>query len=106
MRVALASSDGKVVNQHFGRAEVFYILDIGEQITFVEARKTQPLCNDFGHDANALAASVALLGDCQAVFAAKVGVGAAQALFAAGLRVFEAPGAVLADIKEHLHEAV
>jgi predicted Fe-Mo cluster-binding NifX family protein len=94
-RIALASTDGKVIHQHFGRATQFVIVDIHAQsYAVVERRDTEPICNDYAHDDNALAETVALLGDCAAVFAAKIGQGAVNALQRAGIRAFEAPGAV------------
>lgn len=33
-KIAVASTDGKVVNQHFGRADTFYILETDENNNF------------------------------------------------------------------------
>lgn len=45
-RVAAASTDGKVVNQHFGRAELFHIFEISEDegYRFLESRKVDACC--------------------------------------------------------------
>ncbi|MDR1408703.1 MAG: dinitrogenase iron-molybdenum cofactor biosynthesis protein [Oscillospiraceae bacterium] len=94
-RIALVSTDGKVINQHFGRAVHFNIVDICDQsYEVIEQRDTAPVCSGYAHDDDALAHTVQKLSDCSAVFAAKIGQGAVNALQAAGIRAFEAPGAV------------
>ncbi|MDD3248411.1 MAG: NifB/NifX family molybdenum-iron cluster-binding protein [Methanosarcina sp.] len=46
MKVAVVSSDGKVINQHFGKAPLFYIFDVGGgKIQFLEVRECTPLCD-------------------------------------------------------------
>ncbi|WP_272942742.1 NifB/NifX family molybdenum-iron cluster-binding protein [Methanobacterium formicicum] len=44
IRVAAASSDGKYVNQHFGKADKFLIFDIKDngEHEFIELRETAP----------------------------------------------------------------
>ncbi len=47
MRMAIASSDGKVVNQHFGRANKFFIIDVNKEdmtFKFIETRTAFPVC--------------------------------------------------------------
>ena len=56
-QIAVASTDGKVVNQHFGKAERFYIArgDPDEHTYhWVEERKVQRICHAFrtGHRAS------------------------------------------------------
>ena len=44
-KIAVATSDGIVVNQHFGHADKFYIYEIQDDIfTKVEVRQTAPAC--------------------------------------------------------------
>lgn len=40
-RIAVVSTDGKTVNDHFGRAERFLIYDIDDKLTFVEERPAE-----------------------------------------------------------------
>ncbi len=51
-RIGIASSDGIVVNQHFGRARQFQIVDVEDNgnIHFVEIRKVCPVCDGGTHD--------------------------------------------------------
>ncbi|MDR1643134.1 MAG: radical SAM protein, partial [Clostridiales bacterium] len=74
MLAALASSDGKVVSQHFGHASSFLIVEVDENgWRFVERRSNKTPCLLGEHDESALNASIDLLSDCGAVFAAKIG---------------------------------
>jgi len=86
-RVAIASSDGKFINQHFGRAQQFLIVDIKEDgsYEFVELRKNKPACHVEGHDST-LEDSINLISDCEGVLVSQVGPGAAEALVSHGIQ--------------------
>lgn len=95
-RIALASTNGRDVDAHFGSATRFeiYVLSGGEA-SFEESRPGLP------YSASGHGGVPKPLQDCAAVIAARVGRGAAAALIAGGLRVFEAAGpidAVLASL--------
>jgi predicted Fe-Mo cluster-binding NifX family protein len=88
-RIAIASSDGESVNQHFGRAGNFLIYEISEgHVEFIEDRevtidpeeKTQP-------DANFERVTI-LLKDCKAVFVLKIGERAVRYLYINGIKSF------------------
>ena len=53
IRVAVASSDGIVVNSHFGRARDFYIYEVSENedTVLLEKRELVPICEAGHHDA-------------------------------------------------------
>lgn len=98
-KVAVASSDGKVINEHFGRATQFLIFNVeGNKTEFVELRKTVPFCNSGEHDDNKLLSSAELLTDCRAVLVAQIGNGAVQALRSKGVEAF--------DIKDFIDDAL
>jgi nitrogen fixation protein NifX len=89
LRIAVASSDGKVVNQHFGHAGKFLIFEFdGEKFHFMELRESVPVCNLGTHDEEALSRAADALSDCSYVVASKVGEGAAGALLAKRIRAF------------------
>ena len=92
-RVGVASSDGKFINQHFGRARQFLIFDVtaGDTPTaeFVALRENAPPCGYGQHDKNMLDKTVELLADCQIVLVTKVGPGAQAALSAKGITALE-----------------
>lgn len=90
-RVAVATTDGKVINEHFGRARAFYIFDIKLDGTheFLEKRTVTPLCRDWNHDDNALLDITERLKDCSAVLVSKIGPSAMRILEINGIAVFE-----------------
>jgi len=91
-KIAFASSDGKVVNQHFGRAKQFHIVEIGEnEYKFIESRENIPPCDEFGHSDDALANAIQVISDCKAVFVSQIGPGAAELLEQNGIQPVEAP---------------
>ncbi|MDR3238955.1 MAG: dinitrogenase iron-molybdenum cofactor biosynthesis protein [Clostridiales bacterium] len=90
IRTAIATTDGKVINEHFGRAEAFYIVDIDEtEAPVVEKRAVTHLCGGGDHDEDVLQKTIERLLDCRVILVAKIGPGARRALEAAGLSVFE-----------------
>ena len=100
-RVAFASTDGKVVNQHFGRASAFHIVDIDEEAAgykYVETRENTPVCVDFDH-------SEARLVE-RAVFVARIGSGAQQVLKSHGIQGLEMPYYIEDIIDALLHSKV
>ena len=91
-KVAFASNDGKVVNQHFGRSEKFLIVEIEDgKSKYIETRENVPPCNNFEHSEDAMGRSVSLLQDCKAVFVAKIGQGAYNRLKENGTKAIEMP---------------
>jgi nitrogen fixation protein NifX len=92
-RVAIASLDGKVVNEHCGRAKEFLIVEIKPDGTgeFLERRAVMPLCNSGDHSQEALSSCVGALGDCAAVLVARIGPTAKRSLELNGISVFEQP---------------
>ena len=92
-RVAVASSDGKVINEHFGRAKEFFIVDIAPDgtYTFIEKRAVVPVCVGGGHTGEAIEAVVSELRDCVAVLVSRIGTAAKRALEQNSISVFEQP---------------
>ena len=88
-KIALASSTGIVVDEHFAQATTFYIYQkVEDKFIFEEKRICR--CPD-GHDTKAFDAIIELLSDCEAIFVNKIGAGAAHYLIEKGKRVFDAP---------------
>jgi predicted Fe-Mo cluster-binding NifX family protein len=106
-RVAVTTRDGKVVQEHFGHARHFHIVEIEDGgYRYVETREIEPRCkgafpDETPHDSTRFDPVIELLGDCDAVVTAQIGPGAAQHVIASGLRVFEGRGLV-ADILEEI----
>ncbi len=95
-RVAVASSDGSIVNRHYGRAEKFFIyfVDDDEGYDLCEEREVTPVCMDGSHLKDAMEQSVKRFSDCRYLVASRIGAGAAQALTAAGIVGMELPGSI------------
>ncbi len=90
-RCAAATSDGFLVDQHFGRAKSFDVYDIDErgQCRFVETRKVQRACKgELGHSEEALLATARRLSDCAFIVVAKIGAGALAALHEQGTEAY------------------
>ncbi len=85
VKIAFASNDRRVVNQHFGAAEAFAIYELGEHdARLVEVAEFIETAMD-GHEGK-LAAKVDLLLDCAAVYCNAVGASAIQQLLAKGIQ--------------------
>lgn len=86
-RVAIASSDGKFVNQHFGRAQQFLIVDIKEDgsYEFVELRKNKPACHAEDCE-DPISRTIDMISDAEGVLVSQIGPGAADKLIAHGIQ--------------------
>lgn len=99
LRVAVASSDGKFINQHFGKATRFYIYDVEpESAKFVEVRDNPvPVCDSNCQDVHrdeAINDAVAVIADCSLVLVSQIGFGAREQLKVRGLIPFEVPDSI------------
>ena len=93
-RAAFASSDGKVINQHFGRARQFVILDIDDENKtweYVETRENVPSCDGGTHSDESLEQAARIILDCRAVFVARIGGGAQRLLAQKNIQAVEIP---------------
>lgn len=92
-KVALASTDGKVVNQHFGQARTFHLFSIHDSggYQFIGTRDVEPCCNEQHHELDAFEAVADALDDVQAILVSRIGEGARAFLESRGFVVYEAP---------------
>ncbi len=94
MKAAVASTDGKIINQHFGHAEQFLIFDLSQpDPRFIELRRCLPICGTSGrpgHSEDAMEERVRLIGDCRAVICSRIGYGMQRKLADRGIRPVEA----------------
>ncbi|MDR1185647.1 MAG: hypothetical protein LBK67_12760 [Coriobacteriales bacterium] len=106
-RVAITTRDGTVVQEHFGHARHFHVVEIdGDGYRYVETREIEPRCEGGGpgetpHDASRFDPIIELLSDCEAVVTAQIGPGAAQYVVTRGIRIFEGRGLV-SDILDEI----
>jgi len=77
MKIAICSSDGRNVNEHFGRTETFYIYKFEDnKAVFLEKRKTSkysPGEPDHKFDKENFETVVDLIKDCKIVYSSKIG---------------------------------
>ncbi|MBR1739786.1 MAG: dinitrogenase iron-molybdenum cofactor biosynthesis protein [Ruminococcus sp.] len=107
-RIAIATSDGFTVNEHFGHAEFFRIYDINESgYEYKELRDRVAATQQvFRHDANIFDKIIELLSDCDALLVQKIGEGAAQYLIERGVRVFEVSGPIDGVLKKLIEDKI
>jgi len=91
LRVAVCSSDGRMVDEHFGTTTQFLILDIQEGRTqYVDTRTNEPSCHPSdGHSADSLARSLELISDCQILLTVRAGPPVLARLAAQGIKVVQ-----------------
>ena len=97
MRIAVASGDGMLVDQHFGHATQFLICETSEAgVRLVEVRRNRPACGASwspGED-DPMERSARLVADCQAVLVARIGECGVDRLAERGIEAFELPGPI------------
>ena len=101
-KIAVASSDGIVVNNHFGMAKDFYIyqIDDKEQIHFLEKRSVTPVCEGGNHDHEKLKTNLEELEDCKYLLISRIGSGAADMAAEFGIESYEIPGIIEESIEQ------
>ena len=95
-KVAAASSDGIVINQHFGRADTFYIYEVAGagNYRFLETRIVTPVCNGGNHNEEKLCSNISEFKDCKYILVSRIGMGAANRMEQFGIIPMELPGMI------------
>ena len=107
-KVAVATSDGFTVNEHFGHAKFFRVYDINQSgYDFIEVRDAVAACQHrLGHDTTRFDKIIELLSDCDALLVQKIGEGAAAYLIARNVRVFEVSGSIDAVLEKFIADKI
>lgn len=107
-KIAVATSDGFEVNEHFGHAKFFRVYDLGESdYTFLQVRDAVAACqHQLGHDTTRFDKIIELLSDCDALLVQKIGPGAAEYLIKKNVRVFEVSGSIDAVLKKFIADKI
>lgn len=107
-RLAVATSDGFTVNEHFGHAKFFRVYDINQSgYDFIEVRDAVAACQHrLGHDTTRFDKIIELLSDCDALLVQKIGEGAAAYLIAKNVRVFEVSGNIDAVLEKFIADKI
>ncbi len=103
-KIAIATSDGVTVNEHFGHAKFFRVFELTDTgYTFLEVRDAVAACqHQLGHDTTRFDKIIELLSDCDALLVQKIGEGAAAYLISKNVRVFEVSGMIDAVLKKFI----
>ena len=85
-KVAVASTDGISINEHFGRAKEFLIYEVEEsgEYTFLERRESNPHCVHEGND-HTVPSTAQLLADVEVVLVVQIGPRAEKELQSQGV---------------------
>jgi nitrogen fixation protein NifX len=95
VKIAVASSDGINVDQHFGRARSFWIYRLNDKgYEYLEKRENDAPCSGQSHNDNALELAARRLSDCRGVVAAQIGPGAIDVLICHRIMAFTLPGTI------------
>jgi nitrogen fixation protein NifX len=94
-KIAVGSTDGKVVNEHFGRCRRYLVFNIDEaagSCEFEGFRVVKPACADGEHEEADFDAIFDALSDCRFVLVSRIGPTADRYMRAKGLVVLENGG--------------
>ena len=106
--MAVASTDGIVVNSHFGMAESFYIYEIdGDKVRCADRRAIDEeakgcACGDADDHNKKLLKKIETIKDCKYVVISRIGVGAENLLSEYDIKSYEIPG----FIEESLNQLI
>ncbi|MFT8314073.1 MAG: NifB/NifX family molybdenum-iron cluster-binding protein [Clostridium sp.] len=90
-KIAVASSDGKDINQHFGSAEQFFVYKVEDNnnFKFVELRKAIDFHSKHEDHVSKLKNTIKGLSGCKFVLVTQIGDGALRILRSNGIEVFD-----------------
>lgn len=104
MLIAVASKDGREINQHFGHAERFLIFDVEKSAAkLVDEKKVERYCTyDADHPmrAHVLKAIADALDGCRAIVCAQIGLAPQMEMERLGLDTFVADGPIKPTLVE------
>ncbi|QAT50409.1 hypothetical protein EQM14_11910 [Caproiciproducens sp. NJN-50] len=94
IKVAVTSSDGKRIDQHFGHCMNFSIAEINQEDSswkMVDSRKTARTCHEFSHDAEQVEQVVDSLSDCDYLLTYRIGYYPNLLFSSKGIQCVETP---------------
>ncbi|HEY9061807.1 MAG TPA: NifB/NifX family molybdenum-iron cluster-binding protein [Pseudobacteroides sp.] len=94
-KIAVSSTDGVLINEHFGKAKLFYIYEVTEsdEVKFIELRENTPHCSGT-YDHGQIEEAVKLLSDVNVVLTAHIGPTATGILQSTGTSVYTLSGPI------------
>ena len=104
MLIAVASKDGKEVDQHFGHAERFLVYEVqGDRVELVEERPVERYCRfdpDHPMRSHTLKGTADALAGCRAVVCAMIGEAPKIELERIGVEPFVIEGEITATLMD------
>ncbi len=107
MKIAVATTDGVSLSQHFGQSRGFVVFEVDgltvqnrEHRTNDDTPHNQGICNHAGQEQQGTQGRTSildLLSDCSVVLCGGMGAGAAQSMLANGIKPVILPGERSAD---------
>jgi nitrogen fixation protein NifX len=89
-KIAVASSDGKSINEHFGKANDFLIYKVdGSNYKYLEQRQADSVCGNGELNEKKLLSAANALKGCRAVLASCIGNKAEKILRSKGIEPLE-----------------
>jgi len=90
MKIAVASTDGKKVDEHFGKAERFLVYELTEEgPRFVAERKVEAYSTgdrDHGFESDRFLQVADVIADCERVYVSRIGDRPAEELSLRGVK--------------------
>jgi predicted Fe-Mo cluster-binding NifX family protein len=102
VKIALASSDGKFIDLHFGKCARFRIIEFNlltKDYKEIQIRNAERLCAQGGHTHENLRNTTALLSDCKYIITARIGIWIVSELKQNGIEPVEFFGPVEEALK-------
>lgn len=95
MKIAVATSDGVTINEHFGQSKSFHIYELSGDGSF-DRKEVRTITHAPSDPARAHAADLAVeqLADVDVVLAQQIGQGAVASLQSRGIKAFALKGAI------------
>lgn len=104
MLIAVASKDGREINQHFGHAERFLVFEVdGSVVRLVDEKKVERYCSyDEAHPlrGHVLRSIAQSLEGCSAVVCSQIGQAPQEEMARLGFPVYALGGEIVPALKE------
>ncbi len=92
IKIAVASSDGKVINAHFGRTPQFLIFELtNDGIEFIERRENAPGCSQLNVPLGTMEETIECISDCSIILVSKIGQTMVEKLHSMGITAIKKP---------------
>jgi predicted Fe-Mo cluster-binding NifX family protein len=100
-KIAITSLDGKFVNEHFGRAKEFHIVEVNEnKYKYIETRKNVPSKSYDERHNYAMSEAIERISDCRFVLVSQIGPAMEKQLISKGIKPYVIPNFIDDALKQ------